>query len=238
MPPGREGQLGAETYRQIAALIRSSGDLDPAVLAAIGFGPAAPQTGMTRTPAPSSGAPRPSPSRAIPTTAAGGIYRRICGAEAIRGSPARTTRPLDLFYIGTAQVKPRAAASRGMSTTHDALYTNSTLALDPRTFEERWSYEPRALFLTSALTTAGGVVFAGDLDRYFRAFDVETGDILWESRLGHAAHGYPITYAVDGKQYVAVPTGLGVFRIVSASLSPEIFAPQSGNAIYVFALPD
>ena len=107
-------------------------------------------------------------------------------------------------------MKPRAAASRGMSTTHDALYTNSTLALDPRTFEERWSYEPRALFLTSALTTAGGVVFAGDLDRYFRAFDVETGDILWESRLGHAAHGYPLTYAVDGKQYVAVPTGLGV----------------------------
>ena len=105
-------------------------------------------------------------------------------------------------------------------------------------FDVRWSYEQRALFLTSALTTAGGVVFAGDLDRYFRAFDIETGEILWESRLGHAAHGYPITYAVDRKQYVAVPTGLGVFRIVSASLSPEIFAPQSGNAIYVFALPD
>ena len=79
------------------------------------------------------------------------------------------------------------------------------------------------------MTTAGGVVFAGDLDRYFRAFDVETGEILWESRLGHAAHGYPITYAVGGKQYVAVPTGLGVFRIVSASLSPEIYAPRAAT---------
>jgi alcohol dehydrogenase (cytochrome c) len=111
-------------------------------------------------------------------------------------------------------------------------------AYDIRTLEERWSREQRAAFLTSAVTTASGLVFVGDVDRYFRAFDVANGDVLWETRLGHAAHGYPITYAVDGTQYVAVPTGLGLFRGLSASLSPEIFTPETGNALYVFALPD
>ena len=57
-------------------------------------------------------------------------------------------------------------------------------AYDARTMEELWSREQRAAFLTSTLTTAGGLVFAGDADRYHRAFDIRTGDVLWETRLG------------------------------------------------------
>ncbi len=111
-------------------------------------------------------------------------------------------------------------------------------AYDVRTLEELWSHEQRAAFLTSALTTASGLVFVGDADRYYRAYDVATGDVLWETRLGHAGHGYPITYAVEGKQYIALPTGLGIFRSAIATLSPEIYLPESGNALHVFALPD
>ncbi|MEE2638252.1 MAG: PQQ-binding-like beta-propeller repeat protein [Acidobacteriota bacterium] len=112
-------------------------------------------------------------------------------------------------------------------------------AYDVRTMEELWSHEQRAAFLTSTLTTAGGLVFAGDADRYYRAFDVRTGDVLWETRLGAAAHGYPITYEAAGRQFIAVPASLGgPFRGLTAQLTPEIYQPEGGNALYVFALPE
>jgi alcohol dehydrogenase (cytochrome c) len=58
--------------------------------------------------------------------------------------------------------------------------------------------------LTAALSTAGGLTFVGDLDRMFRAFDANTGRILWEIRLGAPVQGFPLTFTVAGKQYLAV----------------------------------
>ena len=105
-------------------------------------------------------------------------------------------------------------------------------AISAETGEISWVHEQRAATM-SLVATGGGLVFGGDVNGRFRALDHETGEVLWEINLGSAVTGFPITYAVDGQQFVAVSTGTPRF----INLTPEL-RPSLGNNLFVFALPE
>ena len=112
--------------------------------------------------------------------------------------------------------------SRG-STVHPASgeHAGHLIAMDIDTGAIRWRHSTATRPGTAALTTGGGLVVFGDSDRHLFIHDAETGAVLFETRLPASAQGFPITYAVDGRQYLAVPVG-----------------GDRTNAIYVFALPE
>ncbi len=108
-------------------------------------------------------------------------------------------------------------------------------AISAETGATRWTHRQRSATMSLA-ATGGGLVFGGDVNGRFRALDHETGEVLWEINLGSSISGFPMTYAVDGRQYVAISTGPSGNSQAFALLTPEL-RPSIGNNLFVFALP-
>jgi alcohol dehydrogenase (cytochrome c) len=108
-------------------------------------------------------------------------------------------------------------------------------AISVETGRTLWKHEQRAGVL-SLVATGGGLVFGGDVNGRFRAFDDRTGKVLWEQNLGAPVSGYPVVFAVDGKEYVAVTTGPSLVANSALRMTPEL-KPSNTGQLYVFALP-
>ena len=111
----------------------------------------------------------------------------------------------------------------------------SIYAISASTGRTEWKFEQRAALL-SLVTTGGGLLFGGDVAGRFRAFDQKNGKVLWQTNLGSQVTGFPITYSVGDRQYIAVSVGQAVNTAGYLAITPEI-RPSSNNSIYVFALP-
>ena len=109
-------------------------------------------------------------------------------------------------------------------------------AVSAETGRTLWLHEQRSGTM-SLVATGGGLIFVGDVNGRFKALDHETGEVLWEVNLGSGVTGFPISYGVDGRQYVAVSTGSSVTTSAFSSLTPERDLGAANN-IFVFALPD
>jgi alcohol dehydrogenase (cytochrome c) len=120
----------------------------------------------------------------------------------------------------------------------DGLY-GRLQAINLETRKTIWVDRQRAPRTSGVLDTAGGVVFAGSLDRMFSAFSDDTGAKLWDVRLNEVPSSAPISYAVNGKQYLAVVVGMGGPQsMLYKALVPEIKNQlYRTSTIWVFELP-
>ncbi len=95
--------------------------------------------------------------------------------------------------------------------------TSAVRAIDPRTGARRWEYQVQPRSTAGVLSTAGDLVFSGSVDGYFYALDAVSGRELWHIAVGRRVHAAPMSFAVDGKQYVTI---------------------AAGNVVFTFGLPD
>jgi alcohol dehydrogenase (cytochrome c) len=111
-------------------------------------------------------------------------------------------------------------------------------ANDPFTGARKWSYPMDVPGFSCVLTTAGGLVFNGDPMGKLQAFDADTGKVLWSFNTGSGMRGGIVTYAVDGEQYILVPSGWGSYAaILLPPLFPQLEKVPAASTLIAFKVP-
>jgi len=150
----------------------------------------------------------------------------ICSNETVVPQEAHEGRS---FTSGTWEM---VKAPNGANGSHIDAY-------DPVTGKRQWSYPYKYLLLASLLATGGDLLFTGDPEGFFFALDARTGTKLWSFQTGSGHRGSPVTYTVNGRQYIATPTGWGsIAARMTTALWPETDTFRGGSTLMVFALPE
>jgi alcohol dehydrogenase (cytochrome c) len=135
----------------------------------------------------------------------------------------------------------KGAAYLGSGFTIKPLYEEhigSLKAIDPTTMEVKWEYKNNAPLWGGVMTTAGGLVFTGTPEGYFKAFDADTGEVLWKFQTGSGIVGQPISWEMDGEQYVAVLSGWGgAVPLWGGEVAKKVNYLNQGGSVWVFKLP-
>ncbi len=109
------------------------------------------------------------------------------------------------------------------------------VAIDPASGKLRWKYRDNYPLVGGALATGGGLVFGGNQEGYAFALDDRSGEVLWKFQTGSAVRSQPVTWKVDGRQYVAIPSGGGGLAVTIVGEPPIV---TLGSTLVVFALPE
>jgi alcohol dehydrogenase (cytochrome c) len=111
-------------------------------------------------------------------------------------------------------------------------------AWDPVAQKEVWFNKDELPYTGAVMTTGGGLVFHGDLKGWFKALDAKTGKLLWKFNAGSGITAAPMTYTLDGKQYVAVVSGrtLSIPAFFGALGEKMVAASPEGGTLYVFSV--
>jgi len=112
-------------------------------------------------------------------------------------------------------------------------------AYEPLTGRRVWRRDTKYPLLAALLSTGGNLLFFGDPEGNFSAANARTGDTIWTFQTGSGHRGGPIAYSVNGKQYIATPSGWGsTMGSRLGEFFPELVGNRRGATIFAFKLPD
>ncbi len=117
-------------------------------------------------------------------------------------------------------------------------YIGALRAIDPMSGKIVWEYKNNAPLWGGVMTTAGGLVFTGTPEGYLKAFDAKTGKELWKFQTGSGVVGCPVSWEMDGEQYIAVPSGWGgAVPLWGGDVANRVKNLNQGGSLWVFKLP-